>query len=717
MYQPETYPKNFSTLFSDIEKGIIKVPQFQRDFVWSKEKSAKLIDSIIKGYPIGTFIIWKTKETLRTVRNIGGIEFPETPKGDFVEYVLDGQQRITSIYASLKGLVIKKYYDDEEKLEDFSQMYIDLEAGMEDDIILTNIEEKELKKVLKLQDLLNSDMKYFVNNYPNYIDKINDYQNQLKSYNFTIVTTREIPIDVATEIFTRLNTGGKPLSNFEIMVAKTFDTKTNFDLAEQYDKLIEELCKVNYDTIPDATVLQVVSILIKKECKKNTILKLEKNKFIQTWPDAIEAIKTTVDYFRNQYRIKASQLLPYNALLVPFAYFFYKHPGKPVGLKQKYLLDFFWRISLSDRYSSGLENKIAQDIRRIDDILKEKLPSYDYSPKISEENIEDDGYFSVARSYIKAMLCIYSYFLPRSFSDNSLVTIDNNWLKAANSKNFHHFFPKAFLSKKGEQDFYINHIANITIVDDYLNKREIKAKAPSVYMRKFKRMNREITETMKSHLIDSLDRYGVWDNNYDKFFNKRIKAISKELKKRIIKQDTDYKSDENLPQKISIDSKGIDIKKIIAGGESNSVEFKSSLRWDYKQNCINKQLLEMVIAKTMAAFMNSSGGMLLIGVDDEGEILGLEKDYETVKNKNSDGFKLLLDSIINNYLGSELHQYINVSILDVDGKHICVVNISSSGAPVYVKDSDNKEIFVIRAQASTLPLDAHETHEYIETHW
>jgi hypothetical protein len=717
MYQPETHPKNFSTLFNDIEKGIIKIPQFQRDFVWSKDKSAKLIDSIIKGYPIGTFIIWKTKEVLRTIRNIGGIELPETPKGDFVEYVLDGQQRITSIYASLKGLVIKKYYDDVEKLEDFSQMYIDLEAGMEDDIILTNIEEKELKKVLKVQDLLNSDLRYLVDNYPDYIDKISDYRKQLESYNFTIVTTREIPIDVATEIFTRLNTGGKPLSNFEIMVAKTFDTKTNFDLAEQYDKLIEILSKVNYGTVPDATVLQVVSILIKKECRKNTILKLEKNKFIKTWPDAVEAIKTAVDYFRNQYRIKASQLLPYDALIVPFAYFFHKHPNKPVGLKQKYLLDFFWRISLSNRYSSGLENKIAQDIKRIDKILEEKLPAYDYVPRISEENIEDDGYFSVGRSYIKAILCIYSYFLPRSFSDNSQVTIDNDWLKAANSKNFHHFFPKAFLKKKGEPDFYINHVANITIVDDYLNKREIKAKAPSVYMRKFKRINHEITETMKSHLIDSLDRYGVWENNYDKFFYKRIKAISKELKKRIIKQETDYKSDENLNQKISINSKDVDIKKIIAGGESNNVEFKSSLRWDYKQNCINKHLLEMVIAKTVAAFMNSSGGTLLIGVDDEGEMLGLEKDYETVKNKNSDGFKLLLDSIINNYLGSELHQYINVSILDVDGKHVCVINVAGSDTPVFVKDNDSKEIFVVRASASTLPLDTHDAHEYIKTHW
>jgi uncharacterized protein with ParB-like and HNH nuclease domain len=65
---------------SDIDKGTIKIPQFQRDFVWNKEKSAKLLDSIVKGYPIGTFILWKTKEELRSLRNIGGLELPRTPR-------------------------------------------------------------------------------------------------------------------------------------------------------------------------------------------------------------------------------------------------------------------------------------------------------------------------------------------------------------------------------------------------------------------------------------------------------------------------------------------------------------------------------------------------------------------------------------------------------------------------------------------------------------
>ena len=74
---------------SGIEKGNVKIPQFQRDFVWSKDKSAKLLDSIVKGYPIGTFIFWKTKDELRSLRNLGGLDLPPTPKGDFIEYVLD----------------------------------------------------------------------------------------------------------------------------------------------------------------------------------------------------------------------------------------------------------------------------------------------------------------------------------------------------------------------------------------------------------------------------------------------------------------------------------------------------------------------------------------------------------------------------------------------------------------------------------------------------
>lgn len=116
MNQPEPQGMSFSILMSEIEKGVIRIPQFQREFAWPMEKSAKLIDSILKGYPIRTFILWKTKEQLRSIRNLSDIELPDTPPGDFVEYVLDGQQRLTSLLATVKGASVER----EGRIDDFS---------------------------------------------------------------------------------------------------------------------------------------------------------------------------------------------------------------------------------------------------------------------------------------------------------------------------------------------------------------------------------------------------------------------------------------------------------------------------------------------------------------------------------------------------------------------------------------------------------------------
>ncbi len=102
---------NFVKLFTDIESGEIKIPQFQRDFVWSLQSSATLLDSIVKGYPVGTFIFWATRERLRSVRNLGKFTLPTAREGDLVSYVLDGQQRLTSLFAILNGLSIARRPD------------------------------------------------------------------------------------------------------------------------------------------------------------------------------------------------------------------------------------------------------------------------------------------------------------------------------------------------------------------------------------------------------------------------------------------------------------------------------------------------------------------------------------------------------------------------------------------------------------------------------
>ena len=92
------------------------------------------------------------------------------------------------------------------------------------------------------------------------------------------------------------------------------------------------------------------------------------------------------------------------------------------------------------------------------------------------------------------------------------------------------------------------------------------------------------------------------------------------------------------------------IYELINGGENERVEFKSSMRWDYKENRVNKNL-EGVIIKTLSAFLNSSGGTLLIGVDDLGDVIGIGKDLKTLGGgkKNLDGFELQLTELVDRY--------------------------------------------------------------------
>ena len=337
----------------------------------------------------------------------------------------------------------------------------------------------------------------------------------------------------------RINVGGMQLTLFEIMVAKTYDEAREFDLSQKFDELVERLLPVNYETISDANILHLISLILKKECKKQAILKIGRKEFIDTWPSAISALEQAVEYFRNRYGISVSALLPYNALLVPFSYYFFKHPDNPNATQRKYLEDFFWRVSLGGRYSSSVESKLAQDIRRIDQILNEVSPEYDWGIDISPNFILENGWFNAGRSFVKAILCLYAHRAPKSFKDNSIVNISNNWLKQANSKNYHHFFPKAFLSKKNEEDWRINNVINITIVDDYLNKRDIGTKSPSRYMKGFAKENDEIVDSMKTHFIEDLDKFGIWSDDYDSFLDMRSKAISRELKKRVVAREID----------------------------------------------------------------------------------------------------------------------------------------------------------------------------------
>ncbi|MCB9187643.1 MAG: DUF262 domain-containing protein, partial [Flavobacteriales bacterium] len=156
--QPKPDSKKYTDLISEIQKGHIKVPKFQRNFVWSIEATAQLLDSILKGYPIGTFILWETHERLNDIKNIGNLDLPEVPDDTKVQYVLDGQQRITSLYAAYLGAQIQK--EGEKKITDYSKIFVNLNGDIDnnDEQIVVS-EELEGGSYISLNDVLNFNQK------------------------------------------------------------------------------------------------------------------------------------------------------------------------------------------------------------------------------------------------------------------------------------------------------------------------------------------------------------------------------------------------------------------------------------------------------------------------------------------------------------------------------------------------------------------------------
>jgi len=538
LLQPENQSKKYQTLFNEIDEGRVKIPQFQRNFVWDKEQTAKLIDSLIKGFPIGTFIFWRTREELRCVKNVGNAKLPETPKGDMTSYVLDGQQRITSLYAVKKGLVISK----DGKQIDYKDICIDISLDIDTDDEVVGIEPSSRYPSVSVYEVLNGSIIDFLDKFSKEeVKKIEVYQNRLIGYDFSTIVINDYPIDIACEVFTRINTGGKELTLFEIMVAKTYDQDRGFDLSEKYEYLVEnedekgkDLKSANYDTIPEITVLQCVSACLCQQIRRQDILKLKKKEFIDIWEQVKSALFDAVDYLRSNLRVVVSGLLPYNTLLVPLTYFFFKNKSHVITVRQDKLLTqyFFW-ATFSNRFSSSVEAKITVDLKRIDEILKGSKPTY-----LNEEiNLNVDVLkvhkFATGDAFCKGILCILSYFEPRSFATNGVVILDNSWLKVSTSKNYHHFFPKSYLKKQGVEEGLANSVLNITIVDAHINKNEIRAKAPSVYMKKFSTSNSKINVAMQTHLIDDLINFGVWDDNYTRFLYQRGQRILQEINERV----------------------------------------------------------------------------------------------------------------------------------------------------------------------------------------
>ena len=172
------------------------------------------------------------------------------------------------------------------------------------------------------------------------------------------------------------------------------------------------------------------------------------------------------------------------------------------------------------------------------------------------------------------------------------------------------------------------------------------------------------------------------------------------------------------PQPYTEKEKEKEYWQLIRKGESATVEFKSTLRVDVRTGKPEKFIQHSVI-KTLAAFLNSQGGTLLIGIDDNKNIIGLENDFNSFSKPDKlDEFQKFLDNLLGNSIGNRFHRYLEVKFPELEEKVICVITIQKkSGRPVYVTNDAGQEVFYIRRLASTIDLKPSEIVKYIQEHW
>lgn len=156
-----------------------------------------------------------------------------------------------------------------------------------------------------------------------------------------------------------------------------------------------------------------------------------------------------------------------------------------------------------------------------------------------------------------------------------------------------------------------------------------------------------------------------------------------------------------------------ELMKTLKLGEDQHTEFKSTLRINLRTGKPDKEM-ERVIVKSIAGFMNHEGGTLYIGISDDGKVLGIAEDLKTFKKKTNDAFERHLRQLLNQSIGLELSQFLNVRPFEFAGNTVFIIKVERSEKPVFVKSGDN-EVLYVRIGASTRSLNTRQAFEYYQS--
>ncbi|MFB3226682.1 DUF262 domain-containing protein [Exiguobacterium sp. PHA03] len=506
-------------LRNKIIEGEIKIPPFQRAFVWRKEQITDLMDSIFNDYPIGSVLLWEVNEKLPALRNIGGYRLPEKA-GEFpLNYILDGQQRITSIFGAFIGEEIDA--EDLNKTKNFN-IYFDLEDERFVHYEDLNNSHPNLKSSVLFN--VNGFFDEVVGLSPELREKARNLQSIFQNYELPTVTIKKRNKGEVGTIFERINNTGTPLSALELMIAWTWSEE--YHLTEIFDKVYKLLESKSFEDIKEKVILQCFGAIIKKTTVTKDILELNPESIRDNSEGLIKSIEKSLDYLQQEFNVISEDFLPKPQILVPLSFLFSKIHS-PSSEQNKVIKQWFWRVAFSDRYSAGTDKKMDEDIKFFERVLKNDFSDINkYSISI-DSNFFKKQKLTKSNPYIKAVLLMMSKEIPLDLTNGRKIDTGSA-LSVYNRKEYHHIFPKAFLKTEFNlDDDIINVIGNFCFLPASSNK-VISDKKPSKYFEEII-PKEHLEKILKSNIIPfEMEIYE--EDDYEKFLEERSKLLIEKVK-------------------------------------------------------------------------------------------------------------------------------------------------------------------------------------------
>lgn len=342
-------------LLEDVANGELQIPIFQREFIWKNEQMLSLFDSISKGYPIGSLLLWKPTNQFEVKKKIGPYNIPQTYPN--FSYVLDGFQRITTLYSALTN---PHKQAPKIPISEFSKyiIYFDLRTKEFIKYKNSNIPDYFIVELYKIMDTFEFiDILNKISKSPEseesrteLIENAKQLSKVFYDYEIPYIEIKGGDISSAVEIFSRTNSTGVDISKDYMLSALTYNSETNFLLSDAISTFINKLKIYNFDTLKRDTILNCIFNSTGKMYFDVKIDDLRNSDIQKVSESSFEHIEKAVKFMYNELSIYDTRLIPYPTQLIFFSEFF--RLNKVTNeIKLQRLKDWFWITSYSNYFT------------------------------------------------------------------------------------------------------------------------------------------------------------------------------------------------------------------------------------------------------------------------------------------------------------------------------------------------------------------------------